>query len=70
MATKKQIRDFALVKNGYKKIDSREKKPTHGSLSIDGIIKEWNLPFPLLQYKRKKLIESGIAPRRIKISYI
>lgn len=70
MASKKQIRDFALVKHGYKKIESGHKTPTHGSLSIDGIIKYWNQPFALLQYKRKKLIESGVAPRRIKISYI
>jgi len=70
MPSKKQTRDFALVKHGYKKIESKDKTPTHGSLSIDGVIKEWNKPFPLLQYKKKQLIESGIAPRRIKISYI
>ncbi len=68
MATKKQKRDFALVNCGLKKI--KDDAPTHGSLSIDGIVYEWNKPFPLLQYKKKELIKSGIVPKRIKISYI
>ena len=68
MASKKQIRNFALVKNGYKRIEEVE-KPQTGNLLIDGIIKEYDKPFALLQYKRKKLIESGVCSRRIKISY-
>jgi len=68
MPTKKQIKDFALVNAGYKRIE-KPKKATHGDLLIDGIIKEHNLPFALLRYKKKELINSGVASKRIKITH-
>lgn len=69
MATDKQIRDFALVKAGYKRIE-QTKKPLNGNLLIDGIVHEHNKPFALLQHKRNRLIDSGIAPRRITTTYM
>lgn len=69
MPTQKQIRDFALVKNGYKKIQTKA-PPKNGKLLIDGRIHMYDKPFPLLQLERKKLIESGITPKRIIICYI
>jgi hypothetical protein len=70
MATKKQIRDFALVKNGYMKIKTKEPTNKNGKLLIDNIIHMYDKPFPLLQYEKSKLIKSGVSARRITISYI
>lgn len=69
MATQKQIREFALVKNGYKKIQTKP-PPEKGKLLIDNIIHLYDKPFPLLQYERNKLIKSGVAAKRITICYI
>ena len=69
MATQKQIRDFALVKNGYTKIKTKEPS-RNGKLLIDNIVHLYDKPFPLLQYERNKLIKSGVPARRITICYI
>ncbi|MFW6246914.1 MAG: hypothetical protein ACOC22_01925 [bacterium] len=68
MTTEKQRREFGLVNAGYKRIE-KPKKQTHGNLLIDGIVKDYNLPFALLQFKKRELIHNGVSPRRIKISY-
>jgi hypothetical protein len=68
MTTPKQIRDFALVKGGYKKIDVPP-KPTHGNLYLMDALYIENMPFPLLNHKKKELLKQGYLNKQIKITY-
>jgi len=68
MTTPKQIRDFALVKGGYKKIGVPP-KPRHGSLYLMGVLYMEKAPFPLLNHKKNELIKQGFTKKQIKITY-
>lgn len=68
MATSKQIRDFALVKGGYKRIEPPQ-KPTHGDLWLNGQLYQSNKPFALLQHYKKQLLDAGHTKKEIKITY-
>lgn len=70
MVTEEQKREFGRVRAGYKTIEKKSKpKPTHGKILIDKIVYRENLPFPLLQHLRSKLIRDGYSKKRISIKY-
>ena len=68
MRNEEEKRNFGRVNAGYTSIVP-EKKATNGSLYIDGYLFLFDLPFPLLQEKKKELIRKGYFAHRIKISY-
>jgi len=67
MLTDEQLKQFGKHKAGY----STGKKVirTNGDLYLDGIKHLNNLPFPILQKERKKLLMQGYISKRIKIKY-
>ena len=61
-----QAQEFGYHKAGYTKRIVTNK---FGDLLIDNIPYRVNLPFALLQSERRKLMQSGIISKRIKIRY-
>jgi len=67
MLTDKQKIDFGKHKAGY--TFTKAKKPNNGNLYVDGVKFLNNLPFPILQKERSRLLQKGYAKSRIKITY-
>lgn len=60
-----------LIKFGRDKAGYTEKKviQKNGDLYLDGILFRSNLPFPLIQYERAKLLRQGFTTKRVTIKY-
>ena len=70
MPTDDMKREFGRMNAGYSSGSKPSpNKSTNGSLWIDGYIHLYNLPFAILQAEKKKLINMGYNPKRIRIGY-
>lgn len=70
MATLEEKKRFGRVSNGYEPISRKPaQKPKNGTLYVDGKEYKRDLPFPLLQSIRSKLILDGMNRKRISIKY-
>lgn len=60
-----------LTRFGRDKAGYTEKKvtQTQGDLYLDGVLFRANLPFPLIQYERAKLLRQGFTTRQVTIKY-
>lgn len=67
MITDKEKREFGRMKAGYS--NARKIKQSNGSLWLDGYLHLYNLPFPILQTEKKRLMGIGYNSNRIKIGY-
>lgn len=61
----------SLTKFGRDKAGYTEKQvtQTQGDLYLDGVLFRANLPFPLIQYERAKLLRQGFTSKRVTIKY-
>ncbi len=57
---------FGRDKAGY---TERKVTQSQGDLYLDGILFRSNLPFPLIQYERAKLLRQGFTSRQVTIKY-
>lgn len=57
---------FGRDRAGY---TDRKVTQKQGDLYLDGIIFRANLPFPLIQYERAKLLRQGFTSKRVTIKY-
>lgn len=71
MISQEQYKKFGRVKAGYCSINEPKKriKPTNGSMWLDGYLFLYNLPFALLNAKKRELIRKGYTSKRIRIGY-
>ena len=61
----------ANTKFGRSKAGYVDKKVTqkHADLFLDGILFRSNLPFPLIEYERAKLMKQGFTSKRVTVKY-
>lgn len=71
MISKEQYKIFGKVSAGYCSIEQPKKrnKPSNGSMWVDGYLFLYNLPFALLNAKKRELMNKGYTSKRIKIGY-
>lgn len=71
MVTDEQRKKFGRVNAGYSPITTpkRTLRPTNGCMWLDGYLYLYDLPFPLLNSKKRELMNKGYNSKRIKIGY-
>lgn len=58
---------FGRINAGYSV--AKRTHPENGDLYLDGVMFKNNLPFALLQYEKRKLMQQGYTSKRIEIKY-
>ena len=58
---------FGRVNAGY--YTGKKTRPENGDLFLNGVMFLNNLPFPILQKERAKLLKQGYLKKQIKIQY-
>ena len=70
MTTAEQNKRFGKMNAGYLEVTSKRIKPTHGNIYLDNVLYKHNLPFALLQYHKRQLMQQGYISKRIRIKYL
>ena len=71
MPTEQMKKEFGRMNAGYTSANPQKKqnKTSNGSLWLDGYLHLYNLPFPILQAEKRKLMNNGYTSKRIRIGY-